>query len=205
MSFSVISNLALLIPAFRAWKYNLLLRSFIFFVETFVSAFYHMCDDYDICIVSFSTLQHFDFFYAQSFIVLNALYLIHFPVRYEWVEWTLILWSLFTIAWLQALFPNGTLAVQAGIAVVAFTLIILYWLIWGMPKYRWDKLTIGLSLLCMAVIFYVFQNIYSPGYDWIHGLWHIAAALGTDFILQTREPTLQWQNAATRIEAERKK
>lgn len=199
MSFSVISNLALLIPAFRAWKYNLLLRSFIFFVETFVSALYHTCDDYGVCAGSFSTLQHFDFFYAQSFIVLNTLYFIHFSPLYEWLEWTLILWALFTIAWLQALFPGGSILIQAGIAIVSVGVILLYWLIWGMPKYRWDKLTTGLALLCMAVIFYVFQNVYSPGYDWIHGLWHIAAALGTDFILQTRAPALEWQNAAVKI------
>lgn len=199
MVFSVISNLALLIPAWRAWKYNRLLRSFVYFVETFVSSLYHLCDDYDFCVGSFNALHHFDFFYAQSFIVLNAFYLIPFNPRYEWIEWILIFFSLFAIAWLQVLFP-GTLMVQAGIALFSFFMVFMYWIIYGVPKYRWDKLATGLSLLSMAVIFYVFQNLYSPWYDWIHGLWHIAAAFGTDYILQCRQPALQWQNAANRIE-----
>lgn len=199
MVFSIISNLALLLPAWRAWSYNRLLRSFVYFVETFVSALYHLCDDYAICAGPFSALHHFDFFYAQSFIVINTYYLIHFSARYEWVEWIMIFISFFAIAWLQVLFP-GSLPIQAGIAVSAFFILVMYWLIWGMPRYRWDKFTIGLGLLSMAVIFYVFQNLYSPWYDWIHGLWHIAAALGTDYIIQTRQPALSWQNAANRIE-----
>ena len=196
--FAILSNLALLIPAGTAWKYNRLLTAFIFFSECFISMFYHICDYFGVCIFNFQALHYFDFFFAQWIIPRMGFYLIVFTVYYEWVEWMMLLFAALAIALLEVWFP-GTLVVQAGIAAATMLIVVFYWVFWEFPEYYWSNLLIGVSLLMLSISFYVFQTLYSPYYDVIHGFWHISASLGAHFVIVSRPPAGKYENAANRI------
>lgn len=196
--FAIISNLALLIPAITAWKWRRILRCVIFIFEAFISMFYHLCDYYNICIFGFTDLHYFDFFFAEFIIPLNIFYLIDFSYKWKWLEWVMLFVAALAIALLKVWFPS-TLLVQAAISITCVVILVLSWIFWGFPKYKWNHLTLGIALLSLSIILYVYQNLYSPMYDIIHGLWHIAAAFGSHYIIISKEPAGDYENAASRI------
>jgi hypothetical protein len=161
---------------------------------------YHVCKYYDMCIFRFDTLKYFDFFFAESIIPIVTFYLIPFAIEYEWVHWMLLLFFGLLIALLQHWFEETLLSQAIIIGICAFILAV-YWILWGMPKYKWYYLTPGINLMGLSIAFFVFQNYYTPWYDAIHGLWHISAALGACFVLQSREDAHPLQNAAYKVES----
>lgn len=167
-------------------------------MECWVSAAYHLCDSFDVCLFDFSFHHHLDFFFAQGLIVLGVLYLIDFTHGYEWVEWLLIFCGLLGVAILQATLP-GELMVQAGIAGVSFAVVISYWTLWGVPKYNWGKLTMGLALLGASIILFATQSVNSSLYWLNHSLWHISASFGMDYLLQIKPPARLIDSVAWRI------
>jgi hypothetical protein len=189
---TVVSNLFLLIPAVIAFKYNRILRCFVLVLETIVSSLYHLCDYSGNCLFSFQTLHYFDFSLAQLLIVLVVFYLIVYEERYEWLEWIMIFIGICVIIILQAT-TSGELVVQAGVVGVCVLIVIVYWLIWGVPNYHWEYFAAGLTLV------FAFQG-EAPSLYWaIHSLWHITGAMGISFIFFIKEPAKITQNAASKI------
>jgi hypothetical protein len=196
--FAILSNLALLITAGVAWHVNKLLGFFIFLAECPVSLTYHLCKYYDYCIFRIDILRFFDFFFAEAIIPYLTFSLIEFSIEYEWLHWLMLLTAGLFIALLQHWF-EGTLLIQAIIVVTCVSILAIYWIVWGIPRYKWYYLTPGITLLCLSITFFVFQAVYTPYYDVIHGMWHITAALGASFVLMSRKKAHPLQNAAFKI------
>lgn len=196
---TVLSNLALLIPMVTAIRYRRVLRAFILPVECFFSAVYHLCDSFDLCFFSFTTHANFDFFFAQTLIVLAAFYFIDFKFGWEWLEWVLILLSFVGIAVLQAALP-GEFMVQVAITVFAFIIVVAYWIFFHVPDYNWTNVATGVSFMAISVVFFNVQNSVDPSLYWaIHSLWHLTASVGLDYIFRIKPKAYVWQSAASKV------
>lgn len=203
--FTVLSNLALLIPAITAARHRRVFRSFVFFLETFVSSAYHIGDYTGHCLFSFKTLHHLDFWFAQMIMILNLLYLFDFNRYWYWLEWILIFIGGFVLVILQITLP-GELYVQAIVSGVIFLAIIIYWIVYActvgkghLPPYDWSALALAIALLAGSTILYSAQLIWPSGYWLAHSFWHIAAALGSHYMFFIKKPAPKWANAAGRI------
>lgn len=195
---TVVSNLALLVAAVTAWRWRRILGFLILFTETFASGLYHLCDSFDICLFNFSFHHHLDFFFAQSLIVYAALYFIQFEFGYKWLHWVLMFIGMVAIAILQATLP-AELMVQAAIAIIAFAVVVGYWVLFKVPEYNWWYVLTGVALLSGSVILFAVQTVYNPLYWGIHSLWHIAAGLGIHFIIMMKPPAYWFEAAASKI------
>lgn len=180
--FTVLSNLFLLITFGAALWCRRWTRAFVFFCMTWVSFVYHLCDSFGACIFSFNMHHHLDFFFAQWLIVLTGLYLVDFPYWLPWLERCLIILGGLSIVVLQITL-SAELYVQAALVGAVLVGVIIYWIACGVPKYKWDMLLIGLSLIAGSVLLYVGQNQLPKLYWATHSLWHVAAAVGQTYWL----------------------
>ena len=205
--FSIISNIAILIPFGVAVAWHRVLRSCWYFTETWVSMVYHMCRGLSVCMLSYVSLKNADYFFAQGFIPLTGLYLVHWEAKWIWLEWVLAFFSFFVIAVLQATLP-GELYVQAVICVAVFLCIFAYWIIYAsmnngkLPPYDWFYLGIGLMLTGASVVLFVSQELW-PDFAWFsHSMWHISASLGQAYILMIKKPAQKFAPVASKVSAE---
>jgi hypothetical protein len=143
-------------------------------------------------------MQRWDFFFAETLIVIAGLYLIHFSPEYGFIEWIMILLYLIVIFVLQIALP-GELYVQAGLIGSIVIILVVYWFIFGIPNYEWFSLAMGTIFLSLSAILFTYQVCYPEGYWAIHSLWHVLGALGITFIFYTKEPAKLYQNAANKI------
>jgi len=153
----------------------------------------------------YSTLEYFDFFFAQMFIVYLSIYLVHFNKFWAWLEWVLVFVGCVFVALLQAFLPND-LVVQAGIVGICLLCVIIYWIIFfntvgnrHLPPYLWPNMALGLSLIGIGVIMFTLQNIMPNYYYLMHPLWHASSAMGINYILQIKKPAEKFFNVASRI------
>ena len=195
---TVISNLALFLPAYTAWRFGRIFRTFIYFTEAIISALYHLCDYSGVCLFSYNTLHNLDFFFAQLLIVDCGLYLIDFKKKYRWIEWFMFFIGMIGIVILIITLPSQ-LYVQAGIVAVLFLIDIFYWFIWGVPDYDWYFFTLGLSLIGASVILFSYQGQYPEAYWAIHSLWHILGPIGRHYLFYIKAPVNIIENAAMKI------
>jgi len=195
---TIVSNLALLIPAITAARYHRWTRAWVFFWETWVSLLYHLCDSFSVCLFSYTVHHNLDFFFAQLLIVLAGLYVIVFPRGWEWLERGLIIVGAIAIIVLQVTL-GGELIVQGAIVVVLFLGIIIYWCAAGVPRYNWAMFLLGFSLTSSSVTLYILQNQWNQAFWAIHSLWHVAAALGQHYFLQIRPPAPRFAGVDARI------
>jgi len=196
---TVISNVALLLPAYTAWRFGRIFRTFIYFTEAFVSALYHLCDYSGACLFSFSMLYYLDFFFAQLMIIDCGLYLIDFKKRYRWIEWLLFFIGMLVLYILLGTVGSGQLYVQAAIVGAMLLIDIFYWFVWGVPAYDWYFMTLGLSLIGGSVMLFSVQTAYPPTYWATHSLWHITASIGRHYLFYIKSPVSIIENAAARI------
>jgi hypothetical protein len=213
--FTVVSNLFLLIPFTTAVLWHRILRAIFYFIETFVSSFYHLCDAGFWCLFSFETLHFLDFFFAQSFILLSGLYLVDFQYKWRWLEWVLIAIGLLGIIILEIVLP-GELYVQALIFAVVFLGVIIYWIVYAslqyqafkrsgirpktwLPAYDWYMLYWGIALTALSIVLFASQEVYPTLYWLAHSLWHISASFGQHYLLQIKKPAGPYDNAAWKI------
>lgn len=170
------------------------------------SIFYHLCDSFNVCLFTSAQHHHFDFFFAQLIIWSSGLYILHFGIYQEWIEWVLLGVGGIVIIILQITLP-GELVVQAGIAGLSFVIIVFYWIIYAehysprhrIPTYYWPDFVVAIALTGAAIILFVVQNLAIIPY-WIpHSLWHITAAVGQDYLLTIKPPAFAFQAAASRI------
>ena len=200
--YTILSNFVFFLPSIRAFHLKRYVRSIIYFIMAWASALYHMCIAFDVCLFDFQFHHYLDFFFAQFIIVMAASYLIAFESHYEFLEYWLFLVGGIAIVVLQQLFP-ANLIIQAGIVAFMFVLVVGYWLIYGclgrLPKYRWSMFTTGLALTAGSITLFIFQDSWYQEYWLIHSIWHIAAALGQDFLLRMRLPAPRYVTAASRV------
>lgn len=197
---TVISNLALLLPSYTAWRFGRIFRTFIYFTEAFVSALYHLCDFSGICIFSFSILHASDFFFAQLLIVDCGLYLIDFKKRYRWIEWFMFFIGMIAIYILLVTIGSGELFVQAAIVGAMLIIVVVYWFIWKVPAYDWYFFTLGLSLIGGSITLFSFQTVWPDGYWAVHSLWHIMGSIGRHYLFYIKPAVSLIENAAARIQ-----
>lgn len=203
--FSVVSNLFLLIPAVAYTYYRRIWRAAVFYIETFVSGFFHLCLAFNVCIFSFPVLKFWDYFFATN-IVLNAgLYLVHFTESTYYIEWILLIIGGGTIIILQLALPSA-LYVQAAIVLAVAVGVVIYWVVYAntvgkgkLPPYDWYMLSIGLSLMALSVCLFVVQEVLPSTYWLTHSLWHIAAALGNYYFVYIKRPPNKYVNAASKV------
>lgn len=186
--FLVLSNLVFFIPAYRAVKYRRWTRAAIYFSIVFVSGMYHTCRSYSgLCIFNFKVHYDLDLFFAQLCIPLAVLYLIDFPIWYQWVERWLLFVFAFVIFVLQ-MFTGGALQVQ--LVLIGGSFIVLgAWLLLFKNKnlnYDWVMLERGIILTAMSTSLFTIQDRYMQGFWAVHSLWHVLAAFGQYYILAVK-------------------
>ncbi len=196
---TVISNLALLLPSYTAWKFGRIFRTFIYFTEAFVSALYHLCDYSGACLFPFSMLHYLDFFFAQLLIVDCGLYLIDFKKRYRWIEWLLFFIAMLVLYILLGTVGSGELYVQAAIVAAMLVIVVIYWFIWGVPSYDWYFFALGIILIGGSVTLFSFQTVWPEGYWAVHSLWHIMGSIGRHYLFYIKPAVSIIENAAARI------
>ena len=207
----LLSNLFILIPAYRAYKWNRYTRAILFFTETWASFFYHACDSFNVCLgLPFSMWHVLDFLFATWMIWQAGLYIIDFKPRWLFLErWLFWLGGLFIGIFIAA-FPQSQVPILAK-AGFAFLIVALYWLFYAwyavgkgkyykLPKYNWDYFLIGVMMLSFSTMLFTVQNTWPMGYWGIHSLWHMMAGLGMDWLIQIKEPAQWWQTADASIQ-----
>ena len=201
----ILSNFMFLLPMYGAYKQNRFTRMWVFFWMIWASFFYHLCDSFAVCIFSFITHHHLDFFFAQNLILLTILYFINFSQNYPWVERGLIILGMIIVVILQITLPSD-LIVQAGLVVAALIVVVVYWIIYAMsvgkgkiPKYEWDMILIGLGLTFCSIMLYSYQSTFLDAYAYIHSLWHILAACGQYYLLYIKPAAAKYRSVDSRI------
>jgi hypothetical protein len=178
----LLSNLFILLPAYRAYKWNRYSRSILFFTETWASFFYHLCDSFNVCLgLPFWMWHILDFMFATWMIWQAGLYLIDFKPRYLFIErWLFWLGGLFIGIFLGA-FPESQIPILA-VAVFGFMIVVFYWVIYAwtaigdgkyykLPKYNWDFFVLGVVMLSGSTMLFAVQNTWPNGYWAVHALW----------------------------------
>jgi hypothetical protein len=202
--FTVLSNLAFIIPITKAWKRDKLGTVLVYTFQMFASAAYHSCNSFPgYCLGLRPTLlRDLDFFWAQYLIFLTPLNLIIFPTYKKAWRWTppLLMVAAGTLIFFLQRWIGESTILQFSIAAVSLGGLILYWIVYAiyhwlerdrdgslLPPYRWPYLTYGLALSGMASSLYVTEMQNHNLYWAIHSVWHLSAALGQYFLLQARE------------------
>ena len=181
----VLSNLVFFIPAIRAVNYHRWTRAAIYFFIVFISGAYHTCRSYSgLCIFSFKLHYDMDLFFAQLTIPLAVLYLIDFPIWYQWIERWLIMAFAFVVFVLQVC-TGGALVVQMALIGISFALVFFYWVLYKDKtiKYDWVMLERGIVLTVMSTSLFTVQDRYMQGFWAVHSIWHVLAAFGQYYIL----------------------
>lgn len=198
--FTVLSNLAFIIPITKAWERDKLATLLVFAFQMVASMAYHSCNSFSgVCFgLSPHLLRDMDFFWAQYLIFLTSLNLILFPVSSKAWRWTppLLMAAAGTIIFFLQRWIGESTYLQFAIAAVSLGGLVVYWIIYAvyrwmeydrdgplLPPYRWHYLTYGLALSGMASSLYVAEMQNHEMYWAIHSVWHVAAALGQYFLL----------------------
>lgn len=204
----VATNAAFILPAIKAAMLHRYTRAVLYFFMIFASSFHHACIGGINCVTPADIARKTDFFFAQLLIPVTSLYLIEFPLKYAWLERWLI-WGFMAALYFVEVFTNEPMLVQTIVVGVSVFLLIGYWILHGsyearqyqklhgrrpenpckgcrFPNYSWYSLSLGIWLSMLAMGLFGTQGSWPGGYDWIHSLWHVLAALGQYWILSSR-------------------
>lgn len=121
-----------------------------------------------------------------------SIYLVKFYPHQIWIQWLLAIIGVIVIVLLE-IFLTGELYVQAGIALVCFGLLILYWVFFyyihgHLPRYNWPNLAMALGLFVLSTSMFSIQNVTPQVYWAAHSIWHSTAAIGSDYWIRAKEP-----------------
>jgi Protein of unknown function (DUF3522) len=204
--FTILSNLAFIIPIAIAYQYDKLVTCLVFTFQMVASAAYHTCNSFSWGCFGLPPLllRNLDFFWAQFIVFMTAFNLILFPTYNKAWQWTppLLVAAAATTVFLLQRWIGESMMLQFGIVAFAFGGLLLYWIIYAiymwlkdrdgplLPPYRWKYLTYGLALSGMSSSLYVTATQTHNLYWAIHSLWHIAAALGQTFLLMSWSKSL---------------
>jgi hypothetical protein len=206
--FTIISNLAFLIPFSLAVHYGYVLTAFDLMAQMLFSMAYHSCNSYSSACLGLSPMfwRHGDFFWAQYLIMRTALNLIHF--RNRWVRPSLMIAGGTLIFLLQA-WIGESMWLQFIIAFISLGGLLLYWGVYAFqrymenpdrpwselfPPYRWLYVAMGFALSGLACSLYVTEMLDHKLYWAIHSVWHMDAALGQFFVLLAWPPGIALHN-----------
>lgn len=207
----VISNAAFIIPSIKAATLHRWTRAILYFLMIFASSFYHSCKSApSTCVFPAPIARKMDFFFAQTLIIVTALYLIYFPARYAFIERWAILLGMFAL-FVTEVFLNEPFSVQIIVAAISLAVVIIYWCFYArfeylvtghakIPPYDWDPLVMGIALTALACTLFATQAGWSDGYPWVHSIWHVSAALGQFFVLASRDAGDRMASLDKRVE-----
>lgn len=213
--FTVISNLAFILPIAEAWRRDKLWAVIVYTFQMFASGAYHSCNSFSgVCFgLSPRLLRDMDFFWAQYLIFMTTLNLIMFPTGnkvWRWVPPLLATAAGTVIFFLQRWIGESTF-LQFGIAFVSLGGLVIYWIAYAiyrwlevdrdgplLPPYKWHYLSYGLALSGMASSLYVTEMQNHNMYWAIHSVWHLSAAFGQYFLLKawSRKRVMNYRDRA---------
>lgn len=195
--FTVISNLAFLLPAYEAFWRNRITRGMVYSLIIVASSMYHICNSFrGVCFgASPYVWRSGDFFFAQLVIPLTALYVIQFPRTGYWylVEHVLII--LFAVGTaLGQVYFGTTLYLQLILSGISLALIFVYWTVFAiyqcrigrdrwLPDYNWQYFSIAIGLAALSAALFTAEMQSHLFYWAVHSVWHVCAALSQFFLL----------------------
>lgn len=219
--FLVASNLAFIPVIWRSLQFRQYIRAVIFTGNLLSSSTYHLCKPVNgVCLLPYYALGNFDFFFAILNPVVVALYLIPFDAIYKdpvtgkyvgrgvkgavlvrhslrHIEQMMLLGYGFLIAILLALGFNSFVAfgvVGGSVSVIVLAAVLYNYSVYEIrPHFDWPDLVIALVLLATGSTLFIVQEFMSPQLYWIvHSIWHVLAAVGQLYLLDSRN----WQHRA---------
>lgn len=194
---SVISNVAFLLPSVQAMYLRHWTRAVLYFFMIFASSFYHACNSWPgQCVLSANVLRKMDFFFAQLLIPVTALYIIKFKGVWCFLERVIIMFAA-AFLFIVEVVSDEPFIVQVVISLASFGLIIVYWVGYAIykgdregkpriPKYDWEAMVYAVACTALACTLFATQRMWHQGYPWVHSIWHILAAFGQYWVLNTR-------------------
>lgn len=217
--FLIVSNYAFLPTIWRALQFRQYVRAFVFTGSLVSSSIYHLCKpENGVCLLPYHALGNFDFLFAILNMVITALYLVPFDAVYinpttrkyvgrgvtgaklirpsqRHIETLIILSYAFIIAVLLSLGFNGVIAflvVGVTIVLVVTGATIYNYINWHIrPHFDWLDLIIAGTLLLAGATLFIVQEYMSHHVYWIiHSIWHVLAAVGQFYLLDSRN----WQH-----------
>lgn len=188
----ITTNASFLLPATKSKQLEHVTRAMLFVLMMISSAIHHTCCSFPMsgCLLPAALARKLDFFFAQLLIPVTALYLVIFPAQYAYIERWLIMSFAFVLFFVEALY-NEPFIIQVIIAGASLSIIVIYWVGWGIPaEYNWKYLSLGMALTGLACTLFSTQKNWHEGYGLVHSMWHVVAALGQYFILCVRDEPL---------------
>jgi len=187
--FLVFSNLFFILPAIRALYKREWIRAIVFFLITFISGTYHLCDSSIMACLWETYIHHdLDFFLSQLLIPMTILYFIYF--KYRFIEtWILIIFA-FAIYFVQVLTDSTQMNVQIIIVGISLGILLIYLVYHGIrfkrwPRYHAKSLIWGIIFTVAGVLFFVWDM--GDAYWALHSSWHIFVAIGQYFLLGIKD------------------
>lgn len=202
----IVSNVFFLIPSVKSVMLHRYTRAAVYFLMMVASAFYHTCNSFpSACVFEAQTHKKIDFFFAQLIIPVTALYIIKFSPAYAFLErWLIILFAV--VIFVIEVVADEAFIVQMVVGLVSVLMIAVYWIYFGIHKYRnekyvlhsphprfaipnynWMDFSLGIGLSALACSLFATQKQWHLGYWAIHSVWHTLAAFGQYFILCIRD------------------
>lgn len=207
-----LSNLAFVVPATVAFSWGHFLLGFVYASVVPVSASYHLCDSFGLCMFRYSVHRLLDYTFAGLTVPLTGLIFVYWRDRPEkgargvGFPWLHKLFALYFAALTAILIvtTNGSMVSQIVLFGAAVLLIGGYWFVYWVvyeriPHYDWTALHIGLNLTLLSLLLFVVNSRY-PSYYWgTHSLWHIFSAFGQAYIVRVVPPVAAYLNAEARV------
>jgi hypothetical protein len=180
----VVSNVAFLIAAAKAFESAYYMEMCILTVLCFTSTFYHLCQAEFFCIVSLHNHQIMDHFFVYSSLTWMLLFFLDVKIIPRVCVFIIAQSILLPIIikWIGSWALAGTI-IFALIVIASVTLFYD-----GIPKFDpWD-LAFALILLAIGFALHIIAgNPGEPQYPPWHSLWHLAAALSVYFVITIRD------------------
>jgi hypothetical protein len=195
--FTIISNLAFLLPAYEAFWRNRVTRGMVYLLIVVASSMYHVCNSFHgACFgVSPTVWRSGDFFFAQLVIPLVALYVVQFPHTGYWYLAEPILIILFAVGIaLGQVYFGTTLYVQLVLCIISLSLILVYWILFAiyrcrmgrdrwLPDYNWPYFVVAIGLAGVSASLFTAEMQSHLAYWAVHSVWHVCAAFSQFFLL----------------------
>jgi hypothetical protein len=217
--FLVLSNLFLLIPAYKAF----LQKNYTIFglniLSSSTSSLYHACKSSSggVCLLNFCTLKNLDYASSTTLLISFIFFILPFVIEedeeepngfgnkvikeYKFIEGILLVsYFLGIFIILDSTFMCSgkytmiffliTIGSAFLIALVGHFVIVRQVDVKSFAPYNIPNLIIGTTLLIIAIVFFVIEDYTSKELYWLtHGLWHITGALSEPFFLDVRSKT----------------
>lgn len=191
-SLTIASNAFFLLPSITAFYLRRYTRGVLYLLTGICSSMYHACNTYqNACLFPAQIHRGMDFFFAQLLIPLTALYIVYFPLEYEWIERVLTITFAFAI-FVILITAGDVIYIQIILVAISLCIILGYWLVYAciyrgeFPKYRWSAFGMAIGLTTVSCALFATEMQVHVMYWAIHSLWHVDAALAQFFLLIMR-------------------